>query len=262
MSKLGVTHMVIPDVQVKPGVPMQHLRAAGLWAAEKKPEVIVCIGDFADMPSLSTYDKGKRSFEGRRYSEDINAAHEAMGLLTAPIVNEVKRLQKNKQKAWNPRLVLTLGNHEFRIERAINDDPKLEGWISTDDLLYQQWGWEVYPYLEPVVIDGIAYCHFFASGSMGRPVTSARALAMKKHMSCTMGHVQQTEIDITQRFADGRQITGLFCGTFYQHDEDYLGPQGNKQRRHIVMKYNVKDGVYDPHFVSLEYLLHRYKDKL
>lgn len=262
MSKrMGVTHMVIPDAQVKPGVPVDHLAAAGEWAAEKRPDVIVCIGDFADMPSLSSYDKGKKSFEGRRYENDIASVHKAMSLLMTPINREIERRKRNKMKGWNPRLVMTLGNHEERILRAVNDDPKLEGLMSMDDLGYKEWGWEVYPYLEPVIIDGIAYCHFFSSGAMGRPVTSARALAMKKHMSCTMGHVQQTEIDMTQKRADGKQITGLFCGTFYQHDEDYLGTQGNQQRRHIVMKYRVDDGEYDPHFLSLDYLLHRYNNQ-
>lgn len=256
---LGPVHMIIPDCQVKPGVPLEHLAAAGKWAAEKRPDVIVCIGDFADMPSLSTYDKGKKSFEGRRYSEDVEATKEAMTLLMSPIKEE---MQRRKYKQWKPRLIMTLGNHEHRINRAIEDDPKLDGLISMQDLGYEEHGWEVFPFLQPVVVDGIAYCHYFASGSMGRPVTSARALAMKKHISCTMGHVQQTELDMTQKTADGKQITGLFCGTFYQHNEPYLGPQGNQQRRHIVMKYRVRDGEYEPHFLSLEYLLHRYKGQV
>lgn len=259
---LGPVHMVIPDVQVKPGVPTDHLKAAGMWAAEKRPDVIVCIGDFADMPSLSSYDKGKRAFEGRRYNDDISSAKEAMALFMAPIRAEQQRRIDNHKQRWNPRLVLTLGNHEHRIDRATDYDPMLYGLLSVDDLGYKEFGWEVYPFLAPVIIDGVAYCHYFTSGAMGRPVSSARAMAMKKHMSCTMGHAQQTEIDTTQRRADGKQITGLFCGTFYQHDEDYLGVQGNQQRRHIVMKYGVNDGEYDPHFLSLAYLLHRYEGHL
>lgn len=251
--------MVIPDVQVKPGVPTEHLSAAGEWAAEKRPDVIVCIGDFADMPSLSFYDKGKASFEGRRYTEDIKATKDAMELLMAPIRREIAR---RKYKQWNPRLILTIGNHEERIDRVTNDDPKLRGLLQMSDLGYEEAGWEVYPYLQPVVVDGVAYAHFFTSGVMGRPVSSARALATKRHQSCTMGHVQSTEIDMSQKRIDGKRIIGLFCGTFYLHDEDYLGAQGNNQRRGIVMKYNVNDGDYDPHFLSAEYLLHRYHRKL
>ena len=251
-------HMVIPDTQVKKGVPLEHLRWAGQWAAEKKPDVIVHIGDHADMPSLSTYDVGKKSYEGRRYADDIDAAVEGMVLFLAPIREEQARLRAGKRKEWNPRLVLTLGNHEHRIIRAIESDPKLEGTVGLDDLRYEEFGWDVIPYLNTVTIDGIAYSHYFTTGSMGRPVTSARALATKKHMSCTMGHVQQTEIDLSQKTGDGRWITGLFSGIFYQHDEDYLGAQGNNVKRQIWMKYNVQDGQYDPHALSLEYLRRRY----
>ena len=54
-------HMVIPDTQCKPGVPMEHLTWAGQYAVEQKPDVIIHIGDHWDMPSLSSYDKGKGS---------------------------------------------------------------------------------------------------------------------------------------------------------------------------------------------------------
>src|SRR5574340_372298 len=121
-----VTHLVIPDTQVKEGVPTEHLEWIGKYAAEKKPDVIVCLGDFADMPSLSSYDKGKKSFEGRRYTKDIEAAKEAMTKLLTPIKDEIVKLRAGKRKYWTPRLVMLLGNHEHRINRAVEDDPKLE----------------------------------------------------------------------------------------------------------------------------------------
>ena len=55
-------HLIIPDTQVKPNSPTDHLRWAGLYAAEKKPDVIVMIGDFFDMESLSAFDVGTRGY--------------------------------------------------------------------------------------------------------------------------------------------------------------------------------------------------------
>lgn len=250
-------HMVIPDTQCKPGVSLDHLRWAGNYAAKKKPDTIVMIGDFADMESLGQYDVGKKSFEGRRYKADVEVAREAMALLMTPIVNEIARLKKNKEKQWNPRLILTLGNHEDRINRAVESDPKLEGVLSLDDLGYKESGWEVYPYLEPVVVDGVAYCHFFTSGILGKPVTSASALLNKRHMSAVMGHVQGRQIAYATR-ADGQQMTGLFVGGYYQHDEAYLKWQGNKHWRGIWMLHQVSDGQFDEMPVSLDFLKERY----
>jgi hypothetical protein len=246
---------VIPDVQVKEGVPIDHLEHVGRFLAEKKPDVIVCIGDFADMPSLSSYDKGKKSFEGRRYTKDIAAAKAGMDALMEPIRKELARQKKNKKKQWKPRFVLTLGNHEYRIERAIECDQILDGVISMEDLPYDEW--EVYPYLEIVEIGGVAFSHFFTSGVMGRPVGSARALINKKHTSCVMGHIQIMDIAFAYK-PNGDRLTGLLSGTCYQHDEDYLGPQGNTHFRGIHMLYEVKDGNFDDHAISLTYLKSKY----
>ena len=73
-------HFIIPDCQTKEGVPLEHLTWAGKYCAEKHPDVVINIGDFADMPSLSSYDVGKKDFEGRRYTKDIAATKKAMDL--------------------------------------------------------------------------------------------------------------------------------------------------------------------------------------
>jgi hypothetical protein len=253
-------HLIIPDTQVKPNSPTDHLRWAGLYAAEKKPDVIVHIGDHFDMPSLSSWDVGKKSFEGRRYKDDIEAGIHAMEVFLQPIRDEQQRLKVNKHKQWRPRMVYTLGNHENRIERAIESDPKLDGLIGYKDLQLEEMGFEVYDFLDVVIIDQIAYAHYFTSGIMGRPVSSARNMLSKKMMSCIMGHVQDRDIAYGRR-ADGTNILGLFSGIFYQHDEDYLTPQTNSSWRGIWMLNEVANGGCDELPVSLNYLRNKYEGK-
>ena len=250
-------HLVIPDCQVKPGEKVDHLRWAGQYAAEHKPDVIVNIGDFWDMPSLSSYDRGKKSFEGRRYKADIHAGNRAMRTFMEPIEREQQRLVNNRKTRWNPRLVFTEGNHEYRIQRALENDAVLEDMLSLEHTNLAYYNYEVYPFLEVVVIDGIAYSHYFTSGVMGRPVSSARLMLTKKHMSCVMGHVQDREIAYAKR-ADGTRMTGIFAGIFYQHDEEYLSPQTNQSWRGIWMLNEVQDGQFDEMPVSLDYLRRRY----
>lgn len=250
-------HLIIPDVQVKPGQDFTFLKWVGQYIVDKKPDVIICIGDFADMPSLSSYDVGKKSFEGRRYTEDIKATHAAMEALLSPLKEYNAKQKRTKHKLYTPRMVLTLGNHEERILRAVENDPKLDGILQVDDLKYKQYGWEVYDYLDVVVIDGVAYSHFFTSGAMGRPVSSAAALLSKKHMSAVMGHVQDRQIAYAKT-ADGRQLTGLFVGCCNLHDEDYLGNQGNDYWRGIWMLHEVNNGAFDEMPISLNYLRKKY----
>lgn len=250
-------HMIVPDTQVKPNGSIEHLTWAGQYAAEKKPDVIVHLGDHWDMPSLSVYDIGKKSFEGRRYADDIRAGIAGMEAFLAPIRAEQERLRVNKRKRWNPRLVFTLGNHEERIQRAIESDAKLDGLIGYDDFKLQEMGWEVYDFLEPVVIDGIVYCHYFTSGVMGRPVTTAKLMLQKKMMSCVMGHVQDRDIAYARK-ADGSNVTGLFAGIYYTHDEGYLNPQTNGSWAGIWMFHEVDNGSFDELPVSINYLRRKY----
>lgn len=241
---------VIPDTQAKPGVDFRFLTAVGRYIAEKRPEVIVHLGDFADMPSLSSYDKGKREFEGRRYVNDVAAAHRAMEVLLTPI---------EKAAGYKPRRVMLLGNHEDRINRATNNTPELAGLISTDDLRYKAYGWEVHEFLRPVVIRDIAFAHYFTSGVMGRPTTTAAALLAKKHMSCIAGH-QQGFMMATANRADGKLLTGIIAGSCYEHREAYLGPQGNVHFRGMVFLNDVRrGGEFDVMPLTLSFLKRRYR---
>ena len=249
--------LVLPDAQVKPDVDISYLGWIGQYIVDKKPDVVVNIGDFADMQSLSSYDVGKKSFEGRRYKDDIEAAHIGMDLLLDPLVKYNERAVSNHDKRYNPRLVLTTGNHENRINKAINNDPKLDGTIGVEDLNYEEFGWEVYPFLQPVTIEGVSFCHYFPSGVLGRPVTSARQLLNKMHMSCVAGHQQGRDIAYAKR-ADGRELTAIIAGSAYLHDEDYLSPFTNNHWRGIYMLHEVNDGSFDEMAVSLAYLASKY----
>lgn len=255
MNNKTISHLVIPDVQAKHGNDFTYLKCLGNFIVQKKPDTIICIGDFADMESLSTYDRGLKSFEGRSYNKDLWAAREAMDALLTPLYEFNAKAKRNKEKQYKPRMVLTLGNHEHRIDRAINEDRKLDGLITTDDLPYQDW--EVIPFLEVVTIDGIAYSHYFTSGAMGRPIGSAQQLINKKHMSCFAGHQQGRQIAYGKR-ADGKEITAIICGSFYEHNENYLGAQGNEHYRGFYVLHDVRDGSFDEMAVSIRFLKERY----
>tara|TARA_S200002703_G_scaffold154571_2_gene157604 strand:+ start:664 stop:1434 length:771 start_codon:yes stop_codon:yes gene_type:complete len=253
-------HLIIPDTQVKPDVDLSYLEWIGQYIVEKKPDVLIQIGDFADMPSLSSYDVGKKSFEGRRYKDDIKAAVEGMDILLSPLRDYNEKCRKDKKKQYRPRMVLTLGNHENRIDRATEGDPKLYGTIGIDDLRYAEAGWEVFDFLDPVIIDGVVYSHYLVSGVMGRPIGSASAMISKTHQSCVVGHQQGRQVAYGRR-ADGSAITCIIAGSCYLHNEEYMGNQGNNHWRGLVVLHEVKDGQFDEMFVSLDYLRKKYAYK-
>ena len=249
--------LVIPDCQVKEGVPLEHLTWAGKAICEYRPDVIVNIGDFADMPSLSTHDvKGSKYFEGLRYKKDVEVVKKAMQQLLAPL-RELQKTQKaSKHKVYKPRMVLTLGNHENRIARAVNNSPQLEGLIQVEDLGYDK-DWEVHEFLKPVFIAGVGFSHYWPVGAMGRPAASPAAIISKLHMSCVAGHQQGKQLAYGKR-ADGKPICAIIAGSYYMHDEDYMDSLSNRHWRGLVVLNDVKDGHFDEMMLSIEYLERKY----
>ena len=249
--------LVIPDCQIKEGVPLEHLTWAGEAICEYKPDVVVSIGDFADMPSLSSHDtKGSKYFEGLRYKKDIEIVHNGMEMLLKPLKDLQYRQKKNKEKVYKPRMVMTLGNHENRIDRAVNNNPTLEGLISTKDLNYES-DWEVHEFLHPVFINGVGFNHYWPVGALGRPAASPAAIISKLHMSCIAGHQQGKQVAYGKR-ADGKPITAIVVGSYYLHDESYMDQLSNRHWRGLLVMNEVEDGHFDEMFLSIEYLKRKY----
>lgn len=243
-------HLVIPDSHAHPDFNNRRYELLGHLITDVKPDVVVDIGDWYDMPSLCSYDKGTKGFEGRRYRRDIEAGNDAQDRLLS-----IVRRQKRKL----PHFVRTLGNHENRISKAVDRDPVLEGTIGLGDLLSREYKWEEVPFLDIINLDGVNYSHYFTTGVMGRPVSGEHpgyTLLTKKFESCTMGHVHT--YDHCVRSVGRQKIHGLVCGVFQDYDADYAGPANDIWNRGVVIKHDVMDGDYDLEWISLARLERTY----
>ncbi len=249
-------HLIVPDAHCHPDFHNKRFSWLGQLCVDEKPDVIICIGDWTDLPSLCSYDKGSKGYEGRRYWEDLLSTVDALNKFDEP-------LRKAKKKL--PRKVMLHGNHEHRITRAIDADAAhLEGIISLDDLQYEEHGWEVVPYNGStpgiIEIDGVAYAHFFTSGIMGRPIGGmhpAYQLISKQYQSCTQGHSHITDYSVRTNAA-GRDIHGLVVGCYVDYHMDWAGEANAMWWRGVLICDNVKDGVYDPTWISMREIKRRY----
>lgn len=246
--KPEASHAYIPDIQIRMNIPWDHIMWAAEEIAERRPSVIIQGGDFGDMPSLSSYDKGKYGHEKKRYEEDIRAIELGWEMLDGPI---------RRVRGYQPRKVFTRGNHEDRISRALLYEPYLIERIAVEDSDPPE-GWEVHEFLEVVFIDGVAYSHYFYNPMTGRPYGGTIDNRLKNiGYSFTMGH--QQVLLVGMRDVGSRRIRGTVAGAFYLHDEDYKGPQGNHHWRGIVFKHEVSQGQYDIMELSMDYLCRKYE---
>lgn len=245
-------HLVIPDIHSSEESSSEHLEAIGNMIVERKPDVVVQIGDFADMQSLCSYNN-RLQFEGTRYARDLEVVKEDMFTMLRPLYQFNSRRIRNRKAQWWPRMVLTLGNHEYRIQRLIEEDPRLIGSIGLHDLEYEEFGWEVYPFLQPVNIENVNYVHYAQQLNSSNAITRAHLIASRRFGSFTVGHTQGLDYYCSNSY--NPRIQCIVAGSCYLHEPSYLSPQGNEHWRGIVFKNNVYNGTYDPEFISINSLI-------
>lgn len=222
-------HVVIPDTQTKPGVPDAHLGWIGRYIVDHfagRPNVkLIHLGDHWDMPSLSSYDKGKRSMEGRRVREDIDEGNRCFKILNQPLIDyNQRRIEGHRAQWWPAEAHFLMGNHEDRITRAVNDDAQLHGFLGLEqlDTMY----WERHDFLDPVFIDGIGYAHYWANPMSGRPY-GGTALHRLKTLGHTFTQGHQQTLDHAVRFVrsdqgESRSQHGLVAGACLTPDHQVL----------------------------------------
>lgn len=235
-------HLVISDLQHKDGCSLEHLKWIANYINILKPNKIIQLGDFVDMPSLYNYTRER--FNSFDYKTDIKAGNEAIKVLSENITHVCDKY-------------ITLGNHEERILRVNKSDKKIGAFMNIEDLEFKKYGWQVSDFLQPLFLDDILYCHYLTNGGYGRAIQTARMLVYKKHMSCVVGHKQHFEIH-RENLPNGKSITGLMAGSSYIHNEEYLGIQGNDYGRQIWVLY-VKNGSFEAEMVSMKKLKRIYE---
>lgn len=247
-------HYIIPDLQLRPGVPMDHLPWIGADIVRRQPDVVVLIGDVFDMHSLSSHDEpGSLAKEGARYEDDIKAGMDGLELMMRPVLDAIAASD------WRPRLIFTEGNHEFRIVRTVNADPRYAGTIGPHHCNVEKYGFERHNFLEVVTVDGIAYAHYFQMNGSPRPIGSSMDNRFNKICgSFVQGHEQGLLIH-RRPLPTGRTIHGIVCGSAYLHSEDYRGPQRNNEWRGTVVLHDVRNGGdCEPMALTLQYMAREY----
>lgn len=239
--------ILIGDPHSSPDTDNRRFDWLGNMILEIEPELVVCIGDFADLNSLSSYDKGKKSAELRRYRNDIAACHDALGKINKPL-EDYNKQRKNIRKAQRlaPKKVMVLGNHEERITRAINLAPELEGTLSINDLKYLEYGWEVIPFKRPIEIEGVYFSHYFPSGVKGEAISGfsiAQNIVQKNMVSSVCGHSHLWDHAIRNK-PDGSSVIGLCCG-WYGETPTYDDATGNLWWSGLTVFHNMEKGVFD-----------------
>lgn len=111
--------IVIPDCQI-PYEDERSLRVVEKYMKDNWWDEVIWIGDFMDFDYLSSFnEESPRKLEGKRMKNDYAYA----GLIMDRQIEAGSKVNKNC------KFTLLEGNHEYRVEKAIDKAPMLEGWV-------------------------------------------------------------------------------------------------------------------------------------
>ena len=239
--------LVIGDAHAKPSVSNRRFDWLGSLVLDLRPDVLVDMGDWADMESLSSYDgstltgatRKTKSFEGRNYKADISCAVEARDRIH-------RKLQAAGRK--RPRRIALGGNHDDeRLTRATNLVPELSGVVTPADFQHELYGWDRIPFGSAITIGGFEFKHYFTSGLMGKPTGGeypAANLLKTQYRSCIAGHSHL--FNESHRTSNGgKRIQSFVAGCYLDPTqiESYAGPANSMWSKGLLFLRDVEEGV-------------------
>jgi predicted phosphodiesterase len=238
--------LVIGDAHVAPGQNLRRFKALGNYIKAEKPDVIVEIGDFLTLDSLSDWDRNKRlKMEGRRYEKEIIAGNRALDLLESDALDRAK---KYKVK----------GNHENRLDRYLDHDPTFAGQVGIEkDLLLKERGYSVVEYRDHVDVNGISFTHIPISGlgkPIGEPNVTRKALQLYNN-SVVFGHCHTLSHSAEHRTNAPHLNQALSAGCFFEHIDEYAVGSKTDYWRGVVLLTSQHNNRFDIETTSMSRLL-------
>ena len=231
-----------PDISSK-----DRFYAMGRYAAENEVTKIVQIGDFCSMDSMSSHDPNW-TIKGQQkpsFNEDVESFRLALEAFDAGLGSAV--IDKH----------VTLGNHEDRISRFVNNTPEVSEMLF--EKIYEildAFGWTYSPYGEFFFIGDVGFTHV-PLNQMGKPyggMNSENAIARDSLHDVVYGHTHKRVDKTFPKIGhDHITIINLGCSLPEGHIEDYarhsvtgwsygvydLGIQGGKIKEHTWIPMDV-----------------------
>lgn len=237
----------IGDTHAHPDYDNKRFKALGQFCAEEQPDFIVQIGDWSDMVSFNTHGS-KLEHEGARWKNDVEVTQDSLAEFERPI-----RRRKRKM----PRKIITLGNHEHRINRWLEEHPTAIGHVSVEMLGFEKFGWAVFPFGRETEIAGFDFVHHLGSQTGRAAAISSPSNGIKSlGKSTVVGHTHIAQ-HIPVPYKD-RTVHGLDLGCAIHksmgHSEGWSHPTAHKYRRCVWVLDNAANGDADFREVRLSSL--------
>lgn len=209
--------LVIADSHITPTAPnVDEWKALGEYVVKHKPEFIVHLGDVADLDSLAWMKNARGLYST---DEEMEVVRQHLFAFEEVLLAERQKNRHDKKAIYRPKKILCLGNHDVR-----------QGFTGIEDL-FTDLGWDVAPYLEPVEVDGVNFCHCMMRGITDSPCTTSAELLQNWHGNIVVGHGHRRDYAEDFCLASGELIHALKCPVFNGDDSRWAVQARNKWAR-------------------------------
>jgi predicted phosphodiesterase len=201
--------VVISDSHIAPDRPCdRYWSKLGEYVVKNKPKYIVHLGDVACLDSLAHFTSLRGDYST---DEELACVAKHLRAFEDKIRREQKKNRTDKKKIYRPIKILCLGNHDIR-----KDCTEIER-------IFKEWGWIVVPYLEPINIDGITFCHCMPRRNSDQMCTTAEELLQTWHSNIVVGHSHVQDYAESYNVGTGKAIRAIKCPCFTSFPPQYTG---------------------------------------
>ena len=192
MAKLRPMH-IIPDTHI----PFHDKRA---WAlnlkviADRQPECVIILGDFADFYSVSSHQKSPKHRNLLLQNE------------VAAVNKELDRLDKAIPR--KARKIFISGNHCWRLDRYIEQRaPELFGMANTAELFgLKARGWEFVPYHSHIKVGKVYFTHDTGKSGASAHIAAERTFSD----NAVIGHTHRMSYTIAGNATGAPHVAAMF----------------------------------------------------
>lgn len=203
--------IVLPDLQV-PYEDKVALKAVEAYMADEVWDEYINMGDYMDFDCISSYnEKNLRAVEGKKIFADYEAGN--------AILDRHQSIVRKNNK--NARFVMLEGNHDFRMERYIDEHPQLRGMLEVDVCLkFKERGFKFVRCFKDgeVYKLGKAYFHHGLYTNQNH----AKTMVDRFGVNIFYGHVHDVQLFSKVTWGKDKTIVGQSLGCLCDYEQSYI----------------------------------------
>lgn len=226
--------LVLPDMHV-PAHDTAAYDAILQYIRDERFDEFVQLGDFLDLDSVSSHKpEAILEREGARIQEEFDAGNVVLDELTDALSTNNKSCRK----------VLLKGNHEWRLDRYIEENPSLHGALSIETALnLKDRGIEYVECYPSGDLYQIGHAYFFHGIYTG----SNHAKKHVDHFGVNMfyGHVHSVQTHSKQIHGKGTTIVGQSLGCLCEYNPPYMIGRPNDWQLAFAVFWFRPDGMFN-----------------